>query len=205
MKPIIKWTGSKRSQAKNIVSIFPKDINTYYEPFVGSGAVLAELLQQCESNNYTCKSFICSDINADLIGTWNLIKTSPDLVYSLYTEFYNEFAPLDIDCKKLYYKNKVNLFNNTKLKDDNYYALFFWIRRTCFNGLVRYNKKGEFNAPCHFTRNGITPEQLKPILYEWHNLLAKYDVQFICRSYSDIIPEQCNIDDVLYLDRIPLP
>ena len=201
MEPIIKWTGSKRSQCKTIVDKFPKEINTYYEPFIGSAAVLFELLQRCEKSEIYCKKFICSDINEELIGTWDLIKDKPNYILVQYKELYSEFSNLDIQGKKDFYNDIKYKFNELKLNreySDYYYLLFFWLRRTCFNGLVRYNSKGEFNAPCHFTRNGIIPAKLESVIFEWSTLLNKYNVQFVCRDYKDF----CifNNDDLLYLD-----
>ena len=72
--PFIKWTGSKRKQAPYIVSQFPKEINTYYECFVGGASVLHELLNQISLGNITCKHIVCSDINNDLICVWNMLK-----------------------------------------------------------------------------------------------------------------------------------
>ena len=58
MKTIIKWTGSKRYQAPCIVDKFPKTINTYFEPFLGGGSVLGELLERLEAGTYKCNNII---------------------------------------------------------------------------------------------------------------------------------------------------
>ena len=68
-KPIIKWSGSKRSQSEEIIKRFPKEIKTYYEPFVGGGSVLFQLL----NSNVKVDKYICSDINKELIDIWNCI------------------------------------------------------------------------------------------------------------------------------------
>ena len=62
-QPVIKWSGSKRSQAKNIVSYFPREIDTYYEPFCGGCSVLRALLE----SDIKVKNYVCSDINEGLI------------------------------------------------------------------------------------------------------------------------------------------
>lgn len=71
--------------------------------------------------------------------------------------------------------------------------------RTTTNGMPRYNQKGEFNNSFHITRNGIKPDVLKPILYEWSEKLRKNNVEFIHRSYEDIINE-VKEGDFVYLD-----
>ena len=72
-QPVIKWTGSKRSQSEYIISLFPKQIETYYEPFVGGGSILMQLLL----SDIKVGRYICSDINKDLIGLWDTIKQNP--------------------------------------------------------------------------------------------------------------------------------
>ena len=68
-EPVIKWTGSKRSQAKELLQFFPKEISTYYEPFCGGASMLRKLLD----SEIKVQNYCCSDINADLIGLWNMI------------------------------------------------------------------------------------------------------------------------------------
>ena len=77
---LIKWAGSKRIQADAIVREFPGEIETYYEPFVGSGAVLYRLL----CSDIQVKRFRCSDICGPLIDLWNVIKTDPRMLLERY-------------------------------------------------------------------------------------------------------------------------
>ena len=201
MLPIIKWTGSKRFQAPKIVSNFPKEIDTYYEPFIGGGSVLGEYLTLLEGGSYTCKKIICSDTNIDLINIWKLIKTQPDYFLDEYSLLYNEFSNLEIDDKKKFYndiKNKYNEYRRNNIDTPQRYIYFNWLLRNCFNGLVRYNKYGDFNTSCHFTRNGIKPEKLELIINEWSILLNKYNVNFECKSYKDF--NNFNENDLVYCD-----
>lgn len=79
-EPVIKWSGSKRSQAECILSYFPDEIDTYYEPFCGGASILRRLLNSdIKVNNY-----ICSDINNDLINLWNIIINNPKQVIDYY-------------------------------------------------------------------------------------------------------------------------
>lgn len=79
-QPVIKWSGSKRSQCEDIIGLFPFEIDTYYEPFCGGCSILMGLIE----SEISVKRYVCSDINADLISLWNRIKESPDDVYNSY-------------------------------------------------------------------------------------------------------------------------
>ncbi len=70
MSNLIKWSGSKDSQAKNIISYFPKEINTYFEPFLGGGSIFLELLE----SDIKVNTYYLSDINEELINIYGLIK-----------------------------------------------------------------------------------------------------------------------------------
>lgn len=71
--PLIKWTGSKRPIAAKITSYFPKEIETYYEPFVGGGSVFFQLLK----DNANVKKFKLSDKNDSLINILTTVKDKP--------------------------------------------------------------------------------------------------------------------------------
>ena len=86
-KPAIKWIGVKGKQSNKIVSLFPKNFDSYYEPFCGSCAVLYELLK---SSEHTADKFYVSDFNSDLISTWIEIKKDYKSVLDYYKVLYNE-------------------------------------------------------------------------------------------------------------------
>lgn len=188
-QPAIKWSGSKRSQSENIISKFPKKIETYYEPFCGGCSVLRQLLESdIKVNNY-----ICSDINKGLIDLWNLIKTNPILVLDEYEKMWNELnVDDDKERKKQYFYKVRDRYNTSGNPID-----FMFIMRTTTNGMPRYNNKGEFNNSFHVTRNGIIPETLRKVVIEWSELLNKNNVQFIHQDYLNI---QSNENDLIYLD-----
>ena len=191
MQPIVKWSGSKRSQAKQIVGLINKaTYDTYYEPFCGGCSVLFYLIK---NQTIKFKRYVCSDINNDLIQVFLLVKNEPQKLFETYQELWlrlNEDD--DLDRKKQFFHKTREEFNKTKNP-----FLFFFIMRTTTNGMPRYNSKGEFNNSFHITRKGIEPNRLLPILLEWHNLLNQYEVEFINTSYENIVP---NANDLLYMD-----
>lgn len=188
-KPVIKWSGSKRSQSETIVSNFPESINTYYEPFVGGGSILYALLKSGKQ----AERYICSDNNADLISLWIEIKERPEELLLTYERMWNELnADENGQRKKDYYTAVRNRFNKEKHPAD-----FMFLNRTCTNGLIRYNQKGEFNSSFHFSRKGIIPSNVSEIVLEWSELLNQHNVQFVLADYHHVDSER---GDVVYCD-----
>ena len=91
-KPVIKWSGSKRSQSETIKSYLPDSFNTYYEPFIGGGSMLYAIHP---------KRAICGDICAPLINLWNEIKNNPE---KLAEEYRLRWLRLQEEGYSIYYK-----------------------------------------------------------------------------------------------------
>lgn len=192
IQPIIKWTGSKRSQSSEIIQYFPKDIDTYFEPFCGGCSMMMKLLN---TPDISVKHVVCSDLNKDLIDTWKFIKDNPNELFDVYTILYNNLtSKSSVDEKRSLFESIRNDYNNTHDP-----CLFFWIMRTCTNGMPRYNRDGQFNNSFHLTRNGIVPENLKPILDVWSEKLNRHNVEFRNCSYEEILKESQS-GDFVYMD-----
>ena len=188
--PVLKWSGSKRSQSFDIISHFPKEIKTYYEPFVGGGSVLRALLD----SDIQVEKYVCSDNNIDLIQMWQAIKNNPKRCAEQYRKHWLEMNVDGNDeaAKRTYYEGVRKRYNEDKSPYD-----FMFLNRTCFNGLIRYNSKGEFNSPFHLNRPGIHPDKFEAIVNEWSKLLNDNDVRFLYCDYKDVKPEQ---GDFVYCD-----
>lgn len=188
-EPAIKWSGSKRSQAEEIIKLFPKEIDTYYEPFCGGCSVLRRLL----SSDIKVNHYLCSDLNGDLINLWNMIKNNPDYLSDYYERLWSELnADDNKERKKRYFESIRERYNNEHKAED-----FLFIMRTTTNGMPRYNREGKFNNSFHVTRDGIIPKKLEKILIEWSEILNKNNVEFKCCDYSLISSKE---NDLLYLD-----
>lgn len=189
-QPAIKWSGSKRSQANEIITYFPKEIDIYYEPFCGGASVLRALLE----SDIKVNTYVCSDINRDLINLWNEIKLNPIGISEVYKKRWHELNDKDDDKerKKRYFEYVRELYNREHKPYD-----FFFILRTTVNGMPRYNRKGEFNNAFHVTRNGMLPEKVEQILLEWSKLLIDNDVKFFHSDYKQVWPAE---NDFMYLD-----
>lgn len=133
--PILKWAGGKRQLLSSIMPLLPQNIRTYYEPFVGAGAVLLELQP---------KSAVINDTNTELMNVYQVIKVDPKSVIDLLKEY-------EVKHNKEYYY-QVRSIDQDKEKYDSLSlvekaARTIYLNRTCFNGLYRVNKDGYFNTP----------------------------------------------------------
>jgi DNA adenine methylase len=137
MKPFIKWAGGKGQLLVAIQTRLPRKYINYYEPFIGSGALLFELKPN---------KAIINDINKELIHTYTIIRDQLDQLISKLNEIdFNHQYP-----HKEYYYTMRNLYNS-KILDQTYdvdmAALFIYLNKHCFNGLYRVNSNGLFNVP----------------------------------------------------------
>jgi DNA adenine methylase len=138
---------------------------------------------------------VCSDINGDLIDLWNTVKRDPDGLFDEYTRMWTEMNSLeDRQDKKRYFEMVREEFNQTRSP-----YCFFFLMRTCTNGIPRYNRYGNFNNTFHITRNGIKPKRLKKIIKSWSELLNEHNVIFKRCDYKMML-DSVDLDDFVYLD-----
>ena len=142
---LIKWTGSKAKGAGTIVALFPRVIDTYYEPFVGGGSVLYTLL----TSEIMIRQIKCSDICTPLIDLWNVVKHDPRRLFNAYETMWRS---LQSGGKQYYYAIR-QTFN---LTGDP--CQFFFLLRTCRHGLIRFNRRGEFNVGFGRGMHKVEPE-----------------------------------------------
>jgi DNA adenine methylase len=136
--PFLKWAGGKRWLINYLPSIFPSKYQTYYEPFLGSGAVFFYLKPE--------RAFL-SDVNTHLIETYNAIKYDWSLVIKHLRSHQNKHS------HEYYYYIR----STERRTPASRAARFIYLNRTCFNGLYRVNKQGEFNVPIGTRSSVILP------------------------------------------------
>lgn len=131
-KPVVKWAGGKGQLLKQIEEHLPQEFNTYYEPFIGGGALFFRLW-----NSQRIKNAVISDNNPDLINIYEVIKKNPE--------------ELIIELKKSKYRNEKEAYYKIREWEPRKPVLkaarMLYLNRTCFNGLYRVNSKGKFNVP----------------------------------------------------------
>ena len=200
MQPVIKWTGSKRSQAGQIISLMPKEIDTYYEPFLGGGSVFARLVEACEDGAIKVNRFVLSDMNKELIEMFMIIKHHPQQLIDDYTKRYTDLANEATESdRNRHFVNVRSKYNELSKDDPIRPYVFYWLLRTCFNGLIRYNKNGEFNTAYHPTRLGMKPERLGQIILEWSRVMNKYNFELVYSDYKDVL-SSAKENDFIYMD-----
>ena len=176
--PLIKWTGSKRSTARTIASYAPPH-RRYLEPFLGGGSLLYLMAGP---------RTVATDIYDPLIQLWLLIRDNPDEVITDYTR---QWQSLQADLPDYYY-NVRERFN----QDPNPLDLNF-LTRTCVNGIIRFNKNGEFNNSFHLSRKGMQPQRFTSVVNKWHRVIQNVD--FRCSDYQDTL-SRADEHDFVYLD-----
>ena len=175
--PFIKWAGGKRHLAEELVKRLPADFSNYYEPFVGGAALFFSIWDQT-------KKATLSDSNLELVITYNVIKKEPDkLIEQLeeHTKNHNE---------GYYYRvrSQHQLQNPVEVA-----ARFIYLNKTCYNGLHRVNKKGEFNVPIGSYLNPNVCD--KSNIMAVHNALRMASIEY--RDFETISPRA---NDFVYCD-----
>lgn len=148
-KPFIKWVGGKGQLISQLEAMLPKDFAfwkdvCYIEPFVGGGAMLFHMLQAYP--NITAA--VINDINPDLITCYKVVRDEPLVLLEALDDIQRKYYALpDEDSRRGFFMEQRACFNTKKLNDIENTTLFFFLNRTCFNGLYRVNKSGLFNVP----------------------------------------------------------
>jgi DNA adenine methylase len=177
--PFLKWAGGKSQLLKEFEKYLPPSFSTYFEPFVGGGAVFFHLV-----STGRIEKAIVSDSNKDLIDCYLTIKE--DLNGLL--DRLKELQELVTD-SKYYYQvarkrfNEIKHGRNERARTEKS-ALLMYLNKTCFNGLYRVNRRGMFNVPFGKFKH--------PKIYDARNLTEVRDtlnlkgVEVLCRDYNAI-------------------
>lgn len=128
ISPFLKWPGGKRWFVNKYHYIFPDEVNTYYEPFLGGGSVFFALQPQ---------KAVIADVNEELINLYMKMRDNPNELKELLKVYQSKHS------KTYYYQIRESCFVN----DIEKAARFLYLNRTCYNGMYRVNKNGKFNVP----------------------------------------------------------
>lgn len=148
-KPFIKWVGGKGQLIEQLEAKLPADFDnwddaTYIEPFVGGGAMLFHMLQK----HPNIKHAVINDINSDLIICYRTVRDNVEELIPTLQEIQAQYYALqDIEAKREMFMEVRQRYNEKNLDPIENTAKFFFLNRTCFNGLYRVNKRGLYNVP----------------------------------------------------------
>jgi DNA adenine methylase len=177
---LLKWVGNKQRFSHEICNFFPKKFNCYYEPFLGSGAVLGTLKP---------KNAVASDIFEPLIEIWHTLKNNPETLKKWYSERWNFCSKGDK--KKKYEEIKKNYNKNPNGAD------FIFLSRACYGGVIRFRKNdGYMSTPCG-VHDPITPISFNRRVDIWHERTK--NTVFKLSDYKQIMME-AKKGDLIYCD-----
>lgn len=181
--PVLKWAGGKRQVLTEIKRRVPGSFSTYYEPFLGGGAVLFALQPDTACAN---------DVNSELINVYQVIQDNVEELISHLKkhknteEYFYDIRELDRD-KERY----------ARLTPVQKASRIIYLNKTCYNGLFRVNKAGQFNTPFGGYRrpNIVNASTLRAV----SKYLGQADIRFSCEDFETAL-QPAAAGDFVYLD-----
>lgn len=181
-KPIMKWAGGKTQMLSDIMPKIPKKYGKYIEPFIGGGALFFALNPD---------KAIIADRNPELINMYQQVADNVETVISYLKKYKNT--------KEDFYE--VRSLDWHKLKKEEAAARMIYLNKTCFNGLYRVNKKGQFNVPFgKYKAPNFCDEE---VLYAASDVLKKATIE--CGDYLSVLKKYAEPGDFIFLDPPYLP
>lgn len=177
---LLKWIGNKQRFAHQIISYFPSESGTYFEPFLGSGAVLATLAPD---------KAVGSDSFEPLVEIFQTLQESPETLKQWYAERWHRMK--GGDKKKVYEKIKAS-YN----ADPNPADLLF-ISRSCYGGVVRFRKNDGYISTPVGVHTPISPESFSRRVDEWHKRVKS--TRFLHVEYKEAM-KMAKAGDIVYCD-----
>lgn len=176
---LLKWIGNKQRFAHEIASYFPETIGTYFEPFVGSGGVLATLAPE---------KAVASDILEPLVGIWQTLSADPDRLKQWYSERWEAFQRGE----------KVEVYEAIKASynaNPNPADLLF-LSRSCYGGVVRFRRDGYMSTPCG-VHSPIEPRAFAKRVDIWHERTK--GASFVLSDFEAVM-DTARSGDMVYCD-----
>ena len=194
-KPFLKWVGGKTQIIEKVISLFPRVIKDYHEPFIGGGSVLIALLN---NKDITVNSVFAYDNNPDLINVYQQLKTNPLLVCEHVETLVRNHTQTGVNQEKHYYQVR-QAFNDTSTSATNLQeraAQFLFLNKTCFRGVYRVGPNG-FNVPYgHYKTMPNILDKNEAVAYS--QLFQR--VQFKCCDFEEALSRVSSKEDFVYLD-----
>lgn len=202
VRPLLKWAGGKRQLLPELRPFYPRIFDRYVEPFLGSGAVFLDLLN---AGLLDGRRVALSDINADIIGCYLMVRDRPAAVVAALRALEGRHRRRG---DAHFYDVRDNAFNPTRRAvhaatdpaasyTPALAAMLIYLNRTGFNGLFRVNGRGDFNVPAgRYSRPLICDE---PNLFAWSDALNRPGLTVGVAPFEDAL-RHAGADDFVYLD-----
>ncbi len=198
-RPILKWAGGKRQLLPQLRRYYPASFSRYIEPFVGSGAVFLDLHNSARLDGRAVR---LSDINADVIGCYRMVRDEAEAVIGHLSELADGHLARG---SEQFYEVRDGRFNAQRLaggRDASAYtpelaAMLIYLNRTGYNGLFRVNAQGAFNVPAG--RHGSLTICDADNLRRLSRALARPGVTLDVRPFADALAD-AGRGDFVYLD-----
>lgn len=188
-RPFLRWAGGKQRLLPELLARAPEKFGCYHEPFLGGGALFFTLRPE---------RAVLSDVNPDLVYTYTAVRDNVERVILLLQEL---VAAREKQGYLAHYL-KVRKQKRSSLTECAIAARMIYLNKTCFNGLWRVNKKGEFNVPMGKSKS-------PPTICDAENLracsAALQDVKIVCASFELLIYREMAPGDFVYLDPPYVP
>jgi len=176
-RPFLKWAGGKTRLISQYKEYFPNHYHTYYEPFLGGGAVFFHLQPS---------HAVLTDINADLVLTYRCVRDNLGELITLLQAHQQRH-------NSEYYYDVRNYHNGTNVQKA---ARFIYLNKTCFNGLYRVNSQGKFNVPVGKYKNpGICQEEILKLASQ---TLKKVEIKQA--NFDEVLNYATDSNDFVYFD-----
>lgn len=186
IQPVLKWTGSKRYVSDEILNHIPREGSTYYEPFVGGASIGISLIN---SDSHKYDKYVFSDISEHNTGFLRSVRDDPEYLLKTYNSLWETLKNTDEPNKKVVYSGIRDSFNfGGEYCDKHDIGTFGFITRVCANGLIRFNKSGNFNVSLHHGRDGMNPSRYGSILTQWNESMSSVDLEILTTSYENHSP-----------------
>jgi DNA adenine methylase len=176
-RPFLKWVGGKSQLIQQYTHYFPQGFKTYYEPFLGGGAIFFHLLP---------RQAVLTDVNPALVNVYRCVRDEVETLIKLLEQYQRQHS------EDYYYQIR----STPGSSDVEQAARLIYLNKTCFNGLYRENSKGEFNVPLGRYKN---PRVCHPDLLRTTSIALK-NIELAVRSFETVLDRAHTAQDFVYFD-----
>lgn len=173
--PFLKWAGGKRWLADTCLELFPENYGTYFEPFLGGGAMFFRLRPE---------KAVLADMNRELIETYSAIAEDYEPVFRRMKRYHSRHSE-----EHYYSVRALNPRSRTGLA-----ARFIYLNRTCWNGLYRVNRQGQFNVPIGTKSNVLLDTD------DWPTISSALKQAILLVSDFEPIVDRAQKGDIIFAD-----